>query len=87
MRFSMLQANQHLLNPIPHVEWPFWIIVIKGELMRLLNNARAAVHEEPQSVRNCLFLKYIGCVSSKSVNDVSAYPSFQVAIVVPSDAR
>lgn len=29
----MLQANQQPLNPIPCVEWAYWIKVIKGELM------------------------------------------------------
>ncbi|MEQ2177790.1 hypothetical protein GOODEAATRI_007296 [Goodea atripinnis] len=53
-QFSILKANQQLLNPTPHAEWAHWIKVIKGELMHLRSSVRVGIYEETQYDGNCL---------------------------------
>lgn len=72
----MLQANQQLLNPIPRVEWAYWIKVIKGELMHLSEQRESRGYMRKLDVTGIAHSFNLAHLSStfraNSVNDVTA---------------
>lgn len=72
-------ANQQLLNPIPCVEWAYWIKVIKGERMHLRRSVTTKAYQGNSKWRELLTL----FTSAFSKNVLKVWRMFHFCAIFP----